>query len=166
MTCLQDSNTKFALAAEIKRELNRLECIAQRLEGNQNHSNKRYALELSSAQLQNFYKCCERILRLLTWELRGGKARGINWRQRLLQEATQQIDGIRPPIISGGTREALHKLLALRNQIRNIYGYQPHPQSLKTLTHSILALYPRVAQEIEHYKKLQMQKCRCPHKPV
>ncbi len=152
--------------AEIKRELNRLECIAQQIEVNQNRLPERYELEISSALLQNFYKCCERILRLLAWEIRGTKARGINWRQRLLQEVTQQSKGLRPPIISGATREALHQLLALRNLIRNIYGYQLNPRDLKTLAHSIITLYPRVTQEIEHYKKLQLQKCRCHREPA
>lgn len=141
--------THAQLVAEIKHEMTQLERTHQQLETRAQHALEGRAERVALAQLQRFYRHCERILDLLLWERQD--ARGMNWRHDLLCDAARHMAGLRPALISMQTRTELNRLLFLRNRVKNIYGYEPHPKCLTTLVGEATVLYPRLLQELTRY---------------
>lgn len=137
--CLAYGNNRAALAHRITQELHQFE-----------HWHARLAAEPSgnACHVHKFYAQAERLLLQLTWELPGKPVRGLNWPQRLLREATLEIAGVRPAVISAQTEAELRRFQVLRNLRKSIYGYEPRPCCLALLMNEALALYPRFIQEI------------------
>lgn len=150
--------THEQLAAEIKYELNRLRRAQQQLETRAPAPEER-AERLALAQLQRFYQHCERIINLFMGEMRAG--RGMNWRYGLLCDAARHVAGLRPALISTQTRRELNRLLFLRNRVKNIYGYQPHPRCLAKLIGEATRMYPRLLQELAAYHEQVKGSCLC-----
>lgn len=137
---------------KIKLELLALERLSQQLANGYEAQAERYALGLCSSRLQIFYSHCERILGALLEASPGKKTRGLNASRLLLREACLPIAGVRPSMISAATHADLCKLRRYRNHVKNIYGYQPAPEVIAGLARTMTELYPRFAEELEHYK--------------
>lgn len=141
--CLAHAQRHATLAFALKQELQQLEAWHERFT-----ARAEFAPHWAAGHARGFYRQAERILILLTWELHGKPVRGLNWPQRLLQEAAQEIAGVRPAVITAETQIALQHFLTLRNWSRNIYGYDPHPRCLVWLMDETRTLYPRFMHEV------------------
>lgn len=141
--CLAHAQRHATLAFTIKQELQQFEAWHERFT-----ARVEFAPHRAACHASEFYRQAERILILLTWELHRKPVRGLNWPQRLLREAAQEIAGVRPAVITAETQIALRRFLTLRNRSRNIYGYDPHPRCLVWLMDETRTLYPRFMREV------------------
>jgi len=82
-------------------------------------SNEFYT-EFAAMSLQSYYTSVERILSAIAARIDGAVPEGERWRHELLDQATIELPGIRPAVISKSLREELREFLGFRHVVRNI----------------------------------------------
>ena len=83
--------------------------------------------------LHDFYTGIERIFQKIAEECDGGVPRSESWHKELLGNMSLELEGIRPPVITGELRRELEEYLGFRHVFRNIYGFQLESERLKRL---------------------------------
>ena len=73
--------------------------------------------------LHDFYVAVENTLRIICSEIDEKIPEGPQWHVLLLKQATYEINGIRPAVISKRTAQKLDKYRSFRHVFRNVYGF-------------------------------------------
>ncbi len=73
--------------------------------------------------LHDFYVAVENALRTICAEIDEKVPEGPQWHLLLLKQATYEISGIRPAVISKMTAQKLDKYRSFRHIFRNVYGF-------------------------------------------
>lgn len=144
------------LISEIKDELELIGTLAADIHETYRElpkvSKKKKIYEESLAlKLHNFYTGCERIFHNIADDLNGGVPQSFDWHRRLLKSMSLEIEGIRPPVISGKTVKSLSEYLAFRHVVRNIYGFEIDSDRLKRLLEGLQITYKGFIKEIEGF---------------
>lgn len=129
-------NDLTQLAARIRRELDDLERVQQRIVAGwqlaQQH-NDDYYLDSVALNLHGLYNGFERLFELIAALIDGTKPSGEHWHQLLLQQMSEEIPRIRPAVISEGTRLKLDTLRGFRHVVRNVYTFKFDPRKINAL---------------------------------
>lgn len=110
--------------------------------------------------LHSFYSGLERLLELAAMRLDGELPTGEAWHQELLQLASRENAGIRPPIISAETAQRLDAFRRFRHLIRNIYTSRLDPGKMRDLLDELPPLWRHLKPELESFVEFLEQLAR------
>jgi hypothetical protein len=99
----------------------------------------------------DFYSGLEKIFRRIAAELNGGVPRSDTWHRDLLLEMTWEIEGVRPPVLTGPTQERLVDFLRFRHVFRNLYGFELESAKLDELDRTYLEVLDAAVGEIQTF---------------
>jgi len=147
-----ERNKILTLIAEIKKELEKLNQLIEKLSLKQNIDPKdEILIESTALKIHNFYTGCERIFKMIAYDLNNNVPDNPGWHRRLLLQMTISIEGVRPAVISEKTQQELIELLGFRHVVRSIYGYEPDAKRIELLIKLLINLYPSFRNEIENF---------------
>lgn len=98
--------------------------------------------------LASFYTGLETLLALVARHVDGDVPGGHEWHRALLQQAAQDLEGIRKPVIGAETAEELDELRRFRHIVRHIYADHLAPENIRPLVERLDELWPRLSNEL------------------
>jgi hypothetical protein len=98
--------------------------------------------------LHGFYSSLERIFVLIAEVVDNYVPRGENWHQKLLQQMSLEVAGVRPAVISEGVYNRLNEYRGFRHVVRNIYTYRFDSIKIAKLVEAAPELFQEVKAEI------------------
>jgi hypothetical protein len=82
-----------------------------------------FFIEAMAIELHGFYTGLEKIFEGIAKMVDHSMPSGDHWHNLLLQQMSLDIPGIRPPVLSEQTLNALKDYLSFRHVVRNVYAY-------------------------------------------
>lgn len=107
-----------------------------------------YYLDGVALNLHGFYSGLERILELIAVNVDGWEPTGQNWHQELLKRMSEEVQGLRPAVISDWSYSTLNEYRGFRHIVRNIYSYNFDPPKIKKLVVGAEKLFRKVRAEL------------------
>jgi hypothetical protein len=92
-----------------------------------------YYVDAAALNLHGFYAGVERIFEAIAQTMERSVPDGANWHQELLQQMAMEIQGVRPPVLSTGTRDMLGSYRGFRHVVRNVYTFNLDPEQIGML---------------------------------
>lgn len=147
-----EKNKIITLIAEVQKELEKLEQLIEKLSLHQQvDPENEILIESTALKIHNFYTGCERIFKLIGYDLNGSIPDSSDWHRRLLSQMSIKVEGVRPSVISEDTQQKLVELLAFRHVVRSVYGYELDAIRIQLLVKFVLTVYPSFKNEIEDF---------------
>jgi hypothetical protein len=84
-----------------------------------------YGTDAVAFNLHNLYAGLERLFLMIAKDVDHGEPQGPNWHQELLFQMSNEVPGIRGPVLSQATRDRLEVFRGFRHVVRNVYSYNP-----------------------------------------
>ncbi len=147
-----EKNNILTLIAEIRKELDKLDQLIEKLSLQQHIDPENEILVESTAlKIHNFYTGCEQIFKLIASDLSKSVPDSYDWHHRLLSQMATNIEGIRPAVISEKTQQKLTELLAFRHVVRSVYGYELDAIRIELLIKLLLNVFPSFKNELKNF---------------
>ncbi len=105
-------------------------------------------LKAVAYDLQGFYTGLERILQSIADTIDDHLPAGESWHKDLLDQMSVEIHGVRPALLSEGTRELLDGFMRFRHRVRNIYSFNLIPERVRNLVENLPEAYGQARKEI------------------
>lgn len=148
-----DTNTLILFKSDIQAQLNLIKRISdqlnQRVEGLTPEDIIR--LESVAYQMHNLYNAIEELLKIIATYFENNITDTAKWHSLLLQRMTQNIEGIRPSVLSEETYLRLNSLRGFRHFFRHAYGTQIEYEQLKPNLEKALNLFSYIQQDISQF---------------
>jgi hypothetical protein len=106
-------------------------------------------MESVAYQIHNLYNAVEDLLKLIAAHFENQITDTARWHSALLQRMTQEVEGIRPALLSQETYSTLNSLRGFRHFFRHAYGVPIDYAQLKINLDKAQSLQPRLRQDIE-----------------
>lgn len=106
---------------------------------------------LMGAVLDDWYLAVENIFKIIAIEIDGGIPSGKSWHKDLLIQVSQEIPGIRPPVITQTTASKLDELRKFRHVFRNLYGFSLNTAKVEELAKKLPDLSAAFKDEIDRF---------------
>lgn len=132
--------------ARTSREVTEIEALAAAAAG------ERTALWAIAGRLMSFYTGCEAVLSRAVERFEGLPASGVDSHVRLLQAATLDITGVRPPIIRESTSRALDPYRAFRHFFRHGYGVELEWPRMEAKVRGVRSVHDAFAADISAFR--------------
>jgi hypothetical protein len=100
--------------------------------------------------LHDLYLGIERALLRIAREL-GGVPAGDSWHRDLLEDASLDVQGVRPAILQASTVTELRPLLSFRHRYRNLYFFDLEWQQVHARLERVAALGPAVERDLRAF---------------
>jgi hypothetical protein len=139
------------LVVHIRENLAELDRVVQRITEAWKRSTTTgddYYLDSVALNLHGFYSGLERIFVLIAEVVDNYVPRGENWHQKLLQQMSLEVAGVRPAVISEGVYNRLNEYRGFRHVVRNIYTYRFDSIKIAKLVEAAPELFQEVKAEI------------------
>ena len=107
--------------------------------------------------LHDFYSGIERVFERIAVELDGELPRGADWHSQLLNRMEEDVEGVRPRVLTSGMAERLRPFLRFRHLFRNIYGGQLRWERSTELLAMADEVWPLFKQQTEEFKGVLAQ---------
>lgn len=98
----------------------------------------------TAVALHGWYTALEAAFERIARELDGEVPRGERWHRDLLSQATVEVPGIRPAVVSRELLPELLELLAFRHFFRHVYAVAFDPDKLEPEIERVRRIAPRV----------------------
>lgn len=127
------------LFARINEELGNISTLIEELEQKELYQrtdgflNDSFFVRSIGSVLHDFYVAAENTIKIICSELDEKLPEGSNWHLLLLKQASLDIPGVRPAVISERTTTNLEKYRAFRHVFRNVYGYNLDSKRIREL---------------------------------
>lgn len=105
-------------------------------------------LESVAYQVHNLYGAIEDLLKIIATYFENHISDSAQWYSRLLQRMTQNVEGVRPAVISQESYLTLNALRAFRHFFRHAYGIPIEPVQLMSNLGKAIALKNLLKQDI------------------
>ncbi len=105
-------------------------------------------LDSVALNLHGFYSGLERLFELIARHVDGLLPGGEMWHRDLLHRMTQEVDGIRPAVISQESGKVLDELRRFRHLVRNVYTMSLSPEKMAGLVSALPALWSTLQAEL------------------
>jgi hypothetical protein len=105
-------------------------------------------LDSVALNLHGFYAGVERLFELIARHIDGALPDGAMWHRDLLYRMTQDVQKIRPAVISDETAEQLDALRRFRHLVRNVYTMSLDPEKMVDLVEGLPILWPKLRAEL------------------
>lgn len=144
------AESALRLGAELRSEFAELDRVHGEVQAlhTARDSTATYALALL---LMNYYTGAERLFRRIASQLGGLPPGGDRWHAQLLEDMMLELPGLRPPVLSRDTVEALARLLRLRHVLRNLYAWTVRRDELDVHTRELTATHAALTRELDHF---------------
>jgi len=139
------------LIKRIHQELNDIERSLERVnEGweRARRSSDDYYLDSVALNLHSTYNGFERIFTRIAEMVEGDLPHGENWHLCLLQQMKNEVQGIRPAVISANTEDILDELRRFRHLVRNVYTHHLDPVRLGKLVKETSKVFAQLKAEL------------------
>jgi hypothetical protein len=135
------------LRAELRSDVAAFHARARELEQVRPEPADAGACALAAVALHHAYGSIESALARISRHVEGEEPSGGQWHQALLEAATLDIPGVRPPLLSGGSLAALRELLGFRHFFRHAYAVTLDASRLESLRANLLRAAPFVLED-------------------
>ncbi|MFM7424007.1 MAG: hypothetical protein ACKO7W_03250 [Elainella sp.] len=108
-------------------------------------------LESVAYQIHNFYNAVEDLLRTVAAQFENQITDAARWHQLILQRMTQEIQTVRPALLSQTSFQALNALRGFRHFFRHAYGVPIDYDQLVANLHRVRQGYPALVQDVDHF---------------
>ena len=81
------------------------------------------------------------------------KPKGENWHKALLQQASNEVPGVRPAVITQETCERLEEYLGFRHIVRNVYVFKFDPAKVESLVNKSAPVFTQIKEELLAFGK-------------
>ncbi|BDG59749.1 ribonuclease toxin HepT-like protein [Caldinitratiruptor microaerophilus] len=148
------------LEAEIRRELSNLDAVREMLRNRKLWDNPDSLVQLEddplllkgvAASIADYYLGVENICKTVAQAIDHQLPSGEDWHKKLLQQASLDIPGLRPSLISQPTYAALDELRRFRHVVRNVYGHLLDPERVAALLARLPQIDTGVRRDIETF---------------
>ena len=102
--------------------------------------------------LHDFYSGVERVFERIALELDGELPRGADWYSQLLNRMEEEVEGIRPRVLTPDLAERMRPFLLFRHLFRNIYGGQLRWERSTELLAEAGEVWPLLKQQMQGFK--------------
>ena len=102
--------------------------------------------------LHDFYSGIERLFERIAVELDGELPRGGDWHSQLLNRMEEDVEGVRPRVLTSGLAERLRPFLRFRHLFRDIYGGQLRWERSTELLAEADEVWPLFQQQMQEFK--------------
>jgi len=107
-----------------------------------------YYLDGVALNLHSFYSGIERIFELIAANVDDVLPEGENWHQTLLRQMAEEMDEVRPAVISDSVRLAFDEYRGFRHIVRNVYTYKFDSARIEKLTERAGPLFTQLRAEL------------------
>ena len=111
----------------------------------------RLEVRVVASILHDFYSGVERVFERIAVELDGDLPRGRDWHSQLLNRMEEDVEGVRPRVLTSNLAERLRTFLRFRHLFRNIYGGQLHWERSTELLAEVDEVWPLLKQEMQEF---------------
>ena len=98
--------------------------------------------------LHGFYSGIERLFERIAVLVDNNLPQGANWHQLLLQQMAEDVQGVRPAVISDEIRHDLDEYRGFRHIVRNVYAYKFNALRLGNLTRKAPVVFDQLRKEM------------------
>ncbi len=148
-----DTNTLVIFKSDIQAQINLVKRIAdqlhQRAEGLTTDDIIR--LESVAYQMHNLYNATEDLFKIIATYFENNMTDTAKWHSLLLQRMSQEIEGVRPAVISEETFLLLNTLRGFRHFFRHAYGTSLEYELLKPNLTKALSLFPYLEADMNQF---------------
>lgn len=102
--------------------------------------------------LHDFYSGVDRVFERIALELDGELPRGADWHSQLLNRMEEDVEGVRPQVLTPDLAERLRPYLRFRHLFRNIYGGQLRWERSTELLAEADEVWPLLKQQMQEFK--------------
>jgi hypothetical protein len=113
-----------------------------------------YYVDAVALNLHGFYAGAERIFESIAQTMEHSVPDGANWHQELLRQMAMEIHGVRPPVITIGTRDMLGPYRGFRHVVRNVYTFNLDPEQIGVLVRRLPDVSATLFVELEEFTRL------------
>lgn len=106
---------------------------------------------LIGAVLDDWYHAAEGIFKMIAAEIDGGIPSGESWHKQLVIQVSQEIPGVRPPVVTERTASGLDELRKFRHVFRNVYGFSLETVKVRKLAKKLPGLSEAFKDEIDRF---------------
>jgi hypothetical protein len=103
--------------------------------------------------LMNYYTGAEHLFRHVALHFGGVPPGGDRWHQQLLEDMALDIEGVRPPVLSAGTCEAMGRLMRFRHVVRNLYAWTLRRADIDVLLGEIDATHAALVADLHGFSE-------------
>lgn len=139
------------LANRIEHEINDIETLISRIEKGLEKakvSSDDYYIDGVALNLHGFYSGIERIFQVIAENIDGEMPSGYDWHQKLLLQMAEEVEGVRPAVISSGIKDKqLQDYRGFRHVVRNVYSHRFNPDKIEKLVIEL----PEISKELFEY---------------
>ena len=108
-------------------------------------------IDSAALNLHSFYAGLERLMEFTAYQLEGSPPKGPSWHKELLRQMSTDVPGVRPPMITATTVEALDEFRRFRHVVRNIYAEHLEPDRIDKLVGQLAAVWGQLKVELEAF---------------
>ena len=101
--------------------------------------------------MHDFYSGVERIFERIALELDGELPRGADWHSQLLNRMEEEVEGVRPRVLTPDLAERLRPFLRFRHRFWNLGGGQLHWERSTELLAEADEVWPLLKQEMQEF---------------
>ena len=142
----------LVLAADLDMHLSRVRKEVISIDGLVSVTNMEdHTLWALAGHLQAFYTGCETVISRALEKFDGLPDEGPDSHVRLVQQAALDVPGLRPPVLSTETAEALHPYRAFRHFFRHAYGVELVWEKMETKARSAATVFAQLEQDIRRF---------------
>ena len=141
------------LANRIKDEIDDLDRIVNRVlfawpEAQKSLSDQNVYLDSVALNLHSFYSGLERIFELIARHIDRNLLDTITWHRDLLFQMNQEVNELRPAVVSHDHTQELDKYRRFRHLVRNVYTINLQPLKIKELVEDLPELWTGIRAEL------------------
>ena len=148
-------NTNSLLKADIDRELAQVERLLEESRsdlGGVDGVPSRLEGRGVASVLQDFYSGIERVFERIALELDGELPRGGDWHNQLLNRMEEEVEGVRPRVLTPSLAERLRPFLRFRHLFQDMGGGQLRWERSTELLAEADEVWPLLEQQMQEFK--------------
>lgn len=105
-------------------------------------------LKAVAYDLHGFYTGLERIFRSVADTIDDRMPSGENWHKDLLEQMSEEIEGVRPALLSKDNKDQLAEFMRFRHRVRNIYSFNLIAERIKNLVEKLPTSYEKAREDL------------------
>lgn len=112
------------------------------------HEEQDAYLDSVALNLHGFYSGLERLFELIARHIDGSLPEGETWHRDLLQQMSNDLEGVRPAVFGKNTSESLDDFRRFRHLVRNMYTTNLLPDKMDMFMANLPGLWSAIKKEL------------------